>query len=241
MFLKPTEKEDFDMKKLFIALSLITLAAFPSLAAAEELNYNLVNLSGEAQKHIDNDVLIITMRSSADADSAQEAANIVNQEMSWAQDIIKDMPDIKKQTINYQTHPRYQNKVIVGWSVSQQLQLESEEIDTLSSIAGKLQKKLQVSSMNFGVSPKRKKTSTDELISEALAVFETKARLVSTTIGAKDYRIVTLTIGENRPSIPRHRGYQMEAVALASADAPQIEAGESELTVRVDGTIQLIF
>ena len=94
------------MRKLFIALSLITLAAFPSLAAAEELNYNLVNLSGEAQKHIDNDVLIITMRSSADADSAQEAANIVNQEMNWAQDIIKDMPDIKKQTINYQTHPR---------------------------------------------------------------------------------------------------------------------------------------
>ena len=229
------------MKKLFTVLLLITLSTAASLSAAEDLNYNLVNLYGEAQKHIDNDVLSVTMRSTADADNPQEAAKIVNQEMGWAQELLKDMPVIKKQTINYQTRPRYQNKVIIGWSVSQELLLESEELDELSTVVGDLQQKLQVSSMNFGVSPQRKKVRTNELITEALTVFEAKARLVSATIGAKDFRIVTLSIGENAPSIPRQRGYQMEAMAMSAADSPHIEAGESKLTVRVDGTIQLIF
>ncbi len=229
------------MKKLFTVLVLIALLTAAPLALAEDLNYNLVNLYGQAQKHIDNDVLVVTMRSTADADSPHEAAKIVNRNMGWAQDLLKDMPEIKKQTINYQTRPRYQNKVIVGWSVSQELLLESEELDELSDVVGSLQQKLQVQSMTFGVSPQRKEVSTDELIAEALTVFEAKARLVTTTVGAKDFRIVTLTIGENAPGIPRQRGYQMEAMAMSAADAPPIEAGESKITVRVDGTIQLIF
>ena len=229
------------MKKT-IMLSLISLiAVVASATCAEELNYNLINLFGAAEKIIDNDLLAVTMQSSADAASAQEAAKIVNQEMSWALNFVKDINVIRKQTINYQTRPRYQNKVIIGWSVSQQLQLESREIDRLSQVVGRLQEKLQVSSMIFKVSSSQKRVATDELITEALAAFEKKARLVSQALRAKDFRIVTLNIAENAPAIPLQRGYGMEAMAMASADAPQLEAGESTLTVRVDGTIQLIF
>lgn len=229
------------MKTLLTILILLAFTPFISNASGEELNFNLINLSAVAQRDIDNNVLIVTMRSSADADSAQQAAKIVNQEMEWAQTLLHDMQNIKKQSINYQTHPRYQNKVIVGWSVSQQLQLESEEIDALSNMVGRLQEKLQVSSLNFGINPEQKKAATNELITEALAVFDTKSKLITKAIGAKDFRIVTLTINENAPSIPRQRGYQMEAVAMSAANAPQIEAGESEIIVRVNGTIQLIF
>lgn len=229
------------MKKIVTLSLIILIAVVASAAFAEELNYNLVNLFGAAENRIDNDLLAVTMQSSADAASAQEAAKIVNQEMSWALDLVKDISVISKQTINYQTRPRYQNKVIIGWSVNQQLQLESREIDTLSHFVGRLQEKLQVISMNFKVSPNQKKVATDRLITEALAAFEKKARLVSQALRAKDFRIVTLNIAEDAPAIPLQRGYQMEAMAMASADAPQLEAGESTLVVRVDGTIQLIF
>ena len=229
------------MKKT-IMLSLISLiAVVASATSAEELNYNLINLFGAAENVIDNDLLAVTMQSSADAASAQEAAKIVNQEMSWALNLVKDITVIRKQTINYQTRPRYQNKVIIGWSVSQQLQLESSEIDRLSQVVGRLQEQLQVISMIFKASSDQKRVATDELITEALAAFEKKARLVSQALRAKDFRIVTLNIAENAPAIPLQRGYGMEAMAMASADAVQLEAGESTLAVRVDGTIQLIF
>jgi len=229
------------MKILCTALLLLAFTPLYSIASGEELNYNLINLMATAQKNIDNNVLIVTMRSSADADSAQKAAKIVNQEMLWAQTLLKETPEIKKQTINYQTHPKYQNKVIVGWSVSQQLQLESEEIDTLSNIVGNLQEKLQVSSMNFGINSEQKEANTETLITEALALFQAKSKVITERLGAKDFRIVTLTISENAPAIPRQRSYQMEAMAMSAADTPQIEAGESELMVRVNGTIQLVF
>ena len=229
------------MKKIILLSLIILVTVVASATSAEELNYNLVNLFGAAEKVIDNDLLAVTMQSSADAASAQEAAKIVNQEMSWALSLVKDITVIRKQTINYQTRPRYQNKVIIGWSVSQQLQLESEEIDGLSQIVGRLQEKLQVISMNFKVSPNQKKVATEKLITEALAAFEKKASLVSQALRAKDFRIVTLNIAENAPAIPLQRGYGMEAMAMASADAVQLEAGESTIVVRVDGTIQLIF
>ncbi len=229
------------MKQLFIIASLLMFTVVASPVSSEELNYNLVNLFGAAEKHIDNDLLKVTMQSSADADSAQEAAKIVNQEMNWALDLIKDTTGIRKQTVNYQTRPRYSNKVIVGWSASQQLQLESKEINELSHVVGRLQENLQVNSMNFAVSPAQKKAAADELISEALAAFEKKARLISETVGARDFRIVTLSVAENAPAIPYQRSYQAEAMAMAPASAPQLEAGESRLVVRVDGTIQLVF
>ncbi len=229
------------MKKIILLSLIILVTVVASATSAEELNYNLVNLFGAAEKVIDNDLLAVTMQSSADAASAQEAAKIVNQEMSWALSLVKDITVIRKQTINYQTRPRYQNKVIIGWSVSQQLQLESEEIDGLSQIVGRLQEKLQVISMNFKVSPNQKKVATEKLITEALAAFEKKASLVSQALRAKDFRIVTLNIAENAPAIPLQRGYGIEAMAMASADAVQLEAGESTIVVRVDGTIQLIF
>ncbi len=227
------------MIKFITALSLLSLMTIASTTLAEELHYNLVNLYGSAQSQIDNDVLIVTLLSTADADSAQKAAAIVNHQMKWAHEIIKDMTEIKKQTLNYQTRPRYQNKVIVGWSASQQLQLESQDIDTLSQTIGTLQEKLQVSSMQFGISHKRKQEHTDTLITQALAAFQEKAKLVTANIGAQDFRFVTLSINENAPPAPRHRGIAMEA--MATADVPQVEAGESKLSVRVDGSIQLIF
>jgi len=229
------------MKKLITALTLLLLLTIASFTGAEELNYNLVNLSGFAQKQIDNDVLIVTLLSAAEADSAQEAAGIVNRQMKWAHGIIKDMKEIKMQTLNYQTRPKYQNKVIAGWSASQQLLLQSQEIDTLSQVVGTLQEKLQVSSMHFGISPERKKEHSDELITRALAAFRAKAQMVAANIGAQDFRFVTVSINENTPPVPRQRGFAMEAMAMSAADAPQVEAGESRISVRVDGTIQLIF
>ena len=229
------------MKKFITVTLIVLIAVAASAASSDELNYNLVNLFGAAETHVDNNLLAVTMQSSADAASAQEAAKIVNQEMSWALNLITDSTVITKQTINYRTRARYQNNVIIGWSVSQQLLLESEEIDTLSHFIGTLQEKMQVISMNFKISPDQKKDATEALITEALAAFEKKARLVAQALRARDFRIVTLNIAENEPAIPLQRGYQMEAMSLASADAPQLEAGESTLTVRIDGTIQLIF
>ena len=223
----------------FFTAAFIVVAS--AVSSAQELNYNLVNLYSTAQSKIDNDVLLVTMISAADAATAKEAAAIVNQQMKWAHSVISEAENLKKQTVNYQTRPRYQNNVIVGWSVSHQLQLESQEIEELSSLVGRLQERLQVSTMQFRVSPERKKLFTNDLIIEALEAFKAKATLIASQIGSEEFRIVTINISENAPPIPRQRGFAMEAMPMTASDSPQAEAGESDLSVRIDGTIQLVF
>ena len=223
---------------VFIILALVVTCSY---ASTEELNYNLINLSAVAQGKVDNDILLVTMSSSADADSAQTAAKIVNQQMKWALDALDEAKNIQKQTLNYQTRPRYQNKNIIGWSASQQLQLESDAFEAVIEFVGILQEKLLVKQMSFGVSPERREERTDGLIVDALAAFKTKAQMVTATVGAKDFRIVSINISENIPVPRRQRGIAMEAMQSSSAATPNVEAGESRISVRIDGTIQLVF
>ena len=229
------------MKTFSPAIILLALIVTCSRASAEELNYNLINLAAHAQEKVDNDILLVTMSSSADADSAQAAAKTVNQQMKWALAALNEAKNIKKQTLNYQTRPRYQNKNIIGWSASQQLQLESDAFEALIGFVGILQERLQVKHMSFGVSPERRQQRTDGLIVDALAAFKSKAQLVAATIGAEDFRIVSINISENIPVLPRRRGIAMETMQSSLTTPPQVEAGESTISVHLDGTIQLVF
>jgi len=230
------------MKTFINLIAALMILLIASALGAEELNYNLINLSGEAETYIDNDMLIVTMTATADSDTASDATRKVNDDMSWAIEQLEGLGNIKIQTMNYQTHPKYQSNAIIGWTTSQHLRLESADIDSLSGITGKLQQRLLVSSMGFEASYDRKKEAADTLIRNALATFRAKAKLIAETIGAKDYRLVTLSVGENTPHpAPYQRGFQMEAAVMSKASAPQVTAGESKVSVRVDGTIQLIY
>ena len=82
-------------------------------------------------------------------------------------------------------------------------------------------------------------TVEGEIIEEALSAFRARANRVRAKLGAKTYELVDLRIdtgGGHRPPPP------MRAMAMAeSAAAPALEAGTSQLTARVQATIELTF
>jgi predicted secreted protein len=131
--------------------------------------------------------------------------------------------------------------VVIGWSVSQQLRLQSTDIDSLTTLVGRLQEQLRVNAMSFAVSPEKRDEVAAGLITEALENFSKKAGLIAETLGAKDYRIVSISVGESRPPHPYRQSYQTEAMSVKAGSAPQVEAGESKIVVRADGSIQLNF
>jgi predicted secreted protein len=230
------------MKHLLILLTLLCIGSAYQVQAAEELNYNLVDLSASGQRQVDNDVMVVVMAGSSEGNSAEEAAREVNSRMSWATGRLEDEEDIRMQTMNYQTRPVYKDQSVIGWSASQQLRLESPRFEVLSTIVGILQERLRVTSMHFGISPAKKQEITNGLITEALQAFTDKAELVSTSLGARDYRLVSLGIREDRPPTPRQGVYLAEAqVSAMQSRGPAVEAGESKLRVWVEGRIQLVF
>ena len=229
------------MKKLFILFFCLLIIPTTSQAERDNPTYNLVQLSEYVEESIDNNLLVVTMNSRAEANSAKEAAEEVNSNMKWALDACKKVTDVSSRTMNYQTQPRYNKKTIIGWYANQQLLLESENIDVLSSLVGTLQEKLSVTSMRFTITHARKKAATNKLTVEGLQAFRAKALLVVKTVGASDYRLVDLSIGEDGQPRPYQRAMLAETSSYAKSNMPAVQAGESKLKVHVNGTIQLIF
>ncbi len=206
----------------------------------EQVQYNIVNLNAEQSRQVANDVMVVTMQAIAQKDNAAEAGRKVNETMKWADQIISDDNKIKHKTLNYQTQPVYHNRVITGWKVSQQLRLQSTDFDSLTAVVGRLQEQLQVASMRFEISPDRRKQEVNTLIVEALQAFREKAGLITQTLKAQDYRLVTVSVNEGKTIMPFRGMVQAEAMSVG-ASAPTVEAGDSKVRVGVDGTIQLIF
>lgn len=211
-------------------------------ASAEELNYNLIHLSAGSEIDVDNDISIVLMNAYAEKNSAREASDSVNTDMEWALKLCSQYSMVEAKTMNYQTRPNYnKTRTITGWHASQQLRLESPDIENLSKLVGRLQDQLNISSMRFEVSTEKRKKAVEAMTVKALEEFTTKAQLITKTIGASDFRIVNLNIGENSPPRPYQRGFQAESMSLAKSTAPAVQAGESRILVQVNGSIQLVF
>ncbi len=221
----------------------MVISVLPVAAQEQDdgISYNLVHLSEQVEQVIDNDLLVVTMNSVAEAKSGHDAARIVNRDMAWALKQCHKFNDVKSRTMNYQTRPRYSKKAIIGWYAEQQLLLESEQSDMLASLVGTLQQKLKVISMHFTVTPAKKKDALDKLTTEGLRAFRAKALLIVKAVGARDYRLVDLTVGDENQYRPYDRAFASGAVSYSKGANPAVQAGESKLTVRISGTIQLLF
>lgn len=228
------------MKTKVLVITILLTALTAITYAEEQMHFNIVNLSAEQSRQVENDVMVVIMQASAQKNSSAEAANAVNRIMAWADPIISADKQIRYRSLNYQTRPVYHDRSVSGWTASQQVRLESENFEALTALIGTLQQQLQTISMQFTVSEEKRKSEIDTLIAAALEAFTRKAELISRTMKARDHRLVSIAVDENGTSVGYRGIVQAEAMAVSSA-APQVEAGDSKITVRVTGSIQLIF
>ena len=85
-----------------------------------------------------------------------------------------------------------------------------------------------------------RKSLEDELIEEALGAFRSRAELIAKSLGAASWSLVGLSIdGDGHaPEMYARRARAQMAITVKSAP-PALEAGSSEIRIRVDGTIAL--
>jgi predicted secreted protein len=174
----------------------------------------------------------------AEDDSAARLADQINRSMDTALKTAKARAKVEVRSGSYRTYPVYNKEKIQRWRATQELLLDSSDFAELGGLIGQLQERLQVTSMNFSVSPARRAAVEDELIAQALDAFKQRAELVRKQLAAKAYRIVDVSInaGGAQPVPMMMRATAMEAASVAP---PALEAGTSILTVSVSGVIEL--
>lgn len=221
--------------------ALVCMLGIQTLWAAEEApRYNQVHFQVERSRPMENDRMHATLNVTAEDGNAARLADQINRNMDWALKTAKTYPKVQSRTASYQTHPVYDKDKIQRWRASQELLLESADFAQLGELIGKLQERLQVSGITFSVSPERRATVEDELIAKAVDAFKQRGELVRKQIGAKSYRIVTISINQDgavHPPQPIFRAKGM--LESASVAAPALEAGTSTFSIVVSGIIEL--
>ncbi len=223
----------------------IALIAIFSLNAQAADSLPTVDLSAQGTATAANDLGRADAYFEASADDPAAVAQKVNQVMAAALKIAKPFTTVSVKTSGMSTWPIYSkissssgngNQTISGWRMRSNLNLESTDIAALSRLMGELQTTLAIGNLQLMPAPATLDAANDAATRDALKAFEARAKLVTDTLGRK-YRLKALNINEQGGPAPMFRGRAM--ASMAAAPAP-IEAGDSTITVQVNGTIELI-
>ncbi|TVO69468.1 SIMPL domain-containing protein [Denitromonas ohlonensis] len=225
------------------AMALIAIVSL-NAQAAEPLP--TVELSAQGTATAANDLARADAYFEASADDPAAVAQKVNQVMAAALKTAKPYTTVSVKTAGTSTWPIYSNasassagkggQTIIGWRMRSNLSLESTDIPALSRLMGELQATLAIGSLQLMPAPATVLAANDAATRDALKAFEARAKLVTDTLGRK-YRLKSLNINDHGGPAPVYRGRAM--ASMAAAPAP-IEAGDSTITVQVNGTIELI-
>jgi predicted secreted protein len=229
-------------REIFVLAAVAALLLGPAAATADdaETPMNRVSFLVERSRDVDNDwVTAVLALTDDDVDSAK-LANRINQTMTWALGVARGHKDLRVKSGGYSTHPVYgdTDRRIRAWRATQQLVLEGDSAEKVSAAVGELQGRLQLQSMRFSVSPVLRRLTQDELIAESLSAFRARAELVRTSLGKSGYALVSISINTGGSVMPVARFERSRAMA-ASVAPPAMEAGTSQVSVGVNGTIEL--
>ena len=223
------------------ALGLVLALAIAGAAAAESSPAdpkNRASFSVERSREVANDWVTAVVGTTDEDSDAARLADRVNQTMNWGLGVAKQARGVSVKSAGYTTHPVHdKNGKIARWSASQDLILESSDVDAVSELVGKLQSKLLLRSISFSVSPESRRKAEDALIGDVLTAFAERAKRVSAGLGARDYELVSLSL--QTPGGGPVPMYARAEMMMDKAAAPSFESGQSTLSVRVDATIEI--
>jgi predicted secreted protein len=181
----------------------------------------------------------VTLNSFGEARDPADLAARINEGMEWALGIARRQQGMTVRTGGYQTYPVYKDHVLTGWRGEPSLELEGKDIHAMSRLVSQLQDKLQVKSMSFSVSDAKRTEVENRLISRALDAFKARAAIVVDNLRATGYRIVDMTISTTSQRPPAPYPVARMAATMQAESRVAVEAGESDVSVMVSGTVEL--
>lgn len=217
-----------------------TVILTPSLGhGAEEVHgYDQITLAVSTETRVPRDILIANLYARSEGPSLEAGTTEVNRQVTAALETVRKTSEVSAQTRDYQTEPSYQNQKPTGWVVQQWIRLESRQPERLARLLGELQKTLKLAGIDYAIAPETRKAAEDRLISEGIKAFQNRAERVTHDLGRNRYRIVKIDVGSNPPPFQTGRPL-LRAMAAEAVPAPPVEAGETTLSMTIQGTIEL--
>jgi predicted secreted protein len=214
-----------------------------ALAADQAAPSGVVALTATASTDVTRDMLTITLmtnRDGADASAVQSSLKqAVESALAEARSVSRP-GQIDVRTGNFSLSPRYSPKnAISGWQGSAEVVLEGRDLPGLSQLAGRIQT-MSIARVSQGLSREQREKAEATALSQAISRYRAQAADVTKQFGYSSYVVREVSVSTNDPG---SNPVPMFAVARSMAvqnDAPMpIEAGQTSVTVTVNGTVQM--
>ena len=209
------------------------LISVPAFAAS-----TIIELSAEATRPAANDLFRATVSADATGTTPGELARQVNTMISGALKTAKPYFSVKTQSAGTSTYPIYsKNGKIESWRMRSELSLESGDAAALSELLGKLQTTLGVSNLVMQPSPETRKKAENEAMLDAITAFKMRSSVLAEAMG-KPYRIKQLSVNTSGRFVQPMIRAAAKSMIQDAGPMP-MEAGESQISATVSGTIEL--
>lgn len=231
-------KTAFLLTTTLIASSLLGTTAF-----ADTPTYNRISFNVEAKQEVANDEMRALLTKTTQAKTAKEIAKTLNTSVNNAIAIAKKYPDVIVETSRHSTYPRYGvNNTIIGFTGSASIELKSQNFEQASQLIADLQTMLTLDDLSFHVSGQTQDAIKKQLTLDAAKRFQTEATTISQAFGAKDYKIVSVQLGNDNHYYARPLAMQVMSKDASNAGIEKlsIESGKTTIGYNASGTIELI-
>lgn len=231
-------------------LSIITVATLGLCSSAQaqiqSMKDNVLGLSAQGSVKAPQDLLAITLI------ATKEGANgfIVQAELkkvldqALAQTKLSEKGDLLKvRTGQFRVSPVYDSKElrIQNWRGTAQIVLEGSDFVRITTLAASIEN-MPVANVAFGLSPEARVKYETEAQRLAVADFQSRASVLAKQFGFNGYTIenVQVNSSQDMPVMPMAmaRGGAMMSLSKGAGPVP-VEAGETKVTVMVNGSVQM--
>ncbi len=233
------------MNKILISVALSGCSLFTLAGARAEAPppSGVVSLASSASVEVAKDWMSVTLtvtRDGADAGAVQTALKqALDAALAEARRAAKP-GQVDVQTGNFSLFPRYNKTVITGWQGTAELVVEGRDMPAIGQLVGRIST-MTVGRVGYGLSREQRERSEAEVSAQAIARFRAKAAEVARGFGYAGYTLREVNVGADGPQ-PVAYAPMMRAKAMAAPMADEslpVEAGKTEVTVTVNGSVQL--
>ena len=224
---------------LCLALALPTAFAQQAAPVADQLS-----LSASATAEVTNDVLSIvfsTQREGADPAVVQsQLTQALNTALAEARKAARP-GQVEVSTGNFSVQPRYMPKGEPSkWQGTVELRVEGKDFDALTKLVGRIQS-LSVSQVGYRLSREAREKAEAEVSTQAIARFRTQAEAYAKAFGFGSVTLRAVEVNTSASSGPPMMRMRAAGADMAMAAAPlPVQAGTSEVSVTVSGSVQML-
>ena len=229
------------MKKLLAASLLTTTAALASAQTMPQPS-GVLSLSAQAVTEVPTDVVQVTLAAEQEGPEPSAISSALATRTQTALAQAKRASGVEAQSGGFTIHPNTdRNGKISTWRGRSEIVLKSKDFAAVSKLTGELANQMQVQNIVFSLSRETRQAAEQKLADQAVAAFRDKAQATTKLFGYSGYTIREVSLNESGGVMPpMARLYAAKAMSADAAAPIPVEGGKTQVTVSVNGSVQMV-